>query len=651
MVSSPKLLFGRTTHAPAQPPDYEPGHDNAVQPPPYSKTAEPVTVPLKVSDQYVAKPATRSSLWNMPSVEITSSNMHFYEPTAIATTILQQLYAQQALYGSKKPVELVLNGGAEPSGFALLGLVDAMSLLPQSPHISVKSTTEKAGLAALLNTQGLTSMWPQAGIFITPSKAYRNRQTNSDVQRERWLNDQIIQLMATSYIRKSGMAESERENIVKLLKAQDGQKKFNAMQALNQGKKGIISYIKLGNDRGVNRADLDGYFKQQGWDPTTNVGKTKIKEFIRDADNVYHIPARPLSELFPEYAPKPVAHSEKGEPPSLSLRLDNKKTHQSKVVKQTIPPQRILIESLVEKAVPQILHFPDKKPDSILSNDSILFSTEVGIGSINNLAKALTSLDQKRVNEKSQHHIPVYVTSPGGEISAGNLFKDIVKQLQTPVDVIIHGYGASAAVMHLLVGATGKRFAMPHTLLMVHESNIAGQDAHVVGEVMKDGLESILRLLSKKTGRPLEEIRRDTRQDYWLNPLEALFYGKKGLLDGIVVDGNGVITRHDVEKYLQEKLGSAEAAEKYIKERLERRRDMNIEMDRKFDVNDPFDNVAGTIEKISMATRHKLGVHPDFLHSGPHPSSDSIEHIQVKERASLVEIMMQNLPVFSKILR
>jgi ATP-dependent Clp protease, protease subunit len=648
MVFSRTLpLFGSTVHTPAQPPDY----DSVVPPPAYSKVAEPVPVaPLKVSDQYVAKPASYSRLWNMPSVETTSSSLQFYEPTAIATTLLHRLYTQQALHGGTQPLELVFNGGAEPSAHEVLSLGDGLSLLPESPHVSVKSTTGKAGLAALLNTSGLTSMWPQANIIIDPSKALRKRQTNSDVQRERWLNEQRLQAIATVFLSKSGMSESKRDKVMKLLKAQEGRKVLNAMQALNEGKNGIISYIKMGNDRGIVRTDLDAYFKQQGWDPKTVDGKKAIKEFIRDADNVDLIPSRPLAELFPQYASHKVMQDQPR--PSLAVRRIRKdNAFESKVHSRVLPKQTTIIESMQDRVLPQILTFPGaKKPASLLSNDGILFSTGVSIDSINHLARSLAHLDQKRVAEKSNHHIPVYVTSPGGNVHAGDLFKDTINQLKTPVDVIINNYGASSAVMQLLVGATGKRLATPQSLLLVHEGSIASSDAHEVGDYMKEGEGSMLRFLAKKTGRSLAELRRDTKQDYWLNPLEALFYGKKGLLDGILVHGTGLVTRADVQKYLEQKLGSSQAVDMYLKERFERRRDMGAELDRKFDVNDPFDNFIDTTEKIVARTGHKLGEHPDFLHSGPHPTSDAIEHIQVKERVSLIEIMMQNLPVFSKML-
>ena len=638
----------------AQPPSY----DSVVSPPPYPEKTDGVTshaaVPksVKPKDKYVAPPALRSGLWNMPSVEMTSPYLHLYEPTAIATTIIHNLYMQQVLHGGKQPVELVLNSGAEPSGHELLSLAEGMSLLPQQPHISVKSTTEKAGLAALLSTDGLTSMWPQASIFINPSKAHRKRQTNSDVQRERWLNEQLLQMMATAYLRKAGMTEANREDIVKLLKAQEGRKVLNAMQALNEGKNGIISYIKMGDDRGISRTDLDAYFKQKGWDADTASGKKQIKEFIRDADNLYEIPSRSLSEIFPDYALKNASEPEKSliKRPSLSVRkLD--KAGQIKLVERTLPKENVVIESLKKRTWPHLLSFPGEKPASILSNDCILFSTAVNIDSINQFAKAVARLDEKRAAENSKQHIPLFVTSPGGDISAGDLFKDLLKQLRTPVDVIINSFGASAAISLLLSGATGKRLATPHALLMVHESSISGSDAHEVGEYMKEGEESKLRFLAKKTGRSLGELRRDTKQDYWLNPLEALFYGDKGLVDGIIVKGNGVVTRQDVGDYLQEKMDSAEAVEKYVKERLERRRDMNTELDRKFDHHDPFDNVLETLEKVVAKTGHKLGQHPDFLHSGPHADSTSIEHIQVKEYVSLGEMILQQMPIFSKMLR
>jgi ATP-dependent Clp endopeptidase proteolytic subunit ClpP len=578
-----------------------------------------------------------------PSLESTiKSLIYLFDPFAIGHRFTFDLYAQQMLHGRTK---LELNHSPEPFDIASLSLIDSLNILPHPVDVSVKSTAQKAGLAALLHTRGLSSMLPQARITIDPPKdgSVISRQTNSDVQQKIWFNDSILnQLIATEWIEKAGMQESDRESLLDLLKGKNGRQDLNPLQLLQQGQKGAIDYIEVGLNRGVTRQDLDNYIKEKDWD------KKQVQEFIRDAHHVYQIPSRPLNEIFPQQllSPTPKSNSASAsqtKPPALYELIE--KDYENPTYKKRIPSFHKVISESRDEAIPsRMIENPDQNLPSILHNDGIFFSTDVAPHTINHLGQALSRLDRKRQDENSLHHIPLYLSSPGGNITSGYYFTDLLKRIKTPVDVIVNGLACSAGATYILTGATGMRLATPHSLLMLHEHSSIGKfNAHDMGRSMKAQEENKLRLVSERTGRPFDQLRLDTKQDYWLNPLEALFYGSKGMLDGVVVGTDGLVTREDAMVWLIKKMGSQEIVEKHIQERLERRRDMNAEMDHKFDVNDPFDNFPATLEAIAAETGRKLGKSPGFTESGPHPKSSAFEHVLIKDHQTKADILWQSL--------
>jgi ATP-dependent protease ClpP protease subunit len=568
-----------------------------------------------------------------------------YDPVAIGHRYTYELYERQTTQGRTK---LALHQSPEPFSFTFLSLIDSINNLPHPVDVSIRSTTGKAGFAAFLHSRGLSSMLPQARVELAPPMDVTlgsGRMTNSDMQQKRWLNDTLInQVVATEWIQKAGMKESDRTSLLDFLKAKEGMKTFNPLQLLHQGTKGAIDYIEVGTDRAVTRQDLNAYMQAKHWDAEKD--KKQIEAFLQDAHHVYQIPSRPLNEIYPKLFSAQHPTSEKHNMPTV---YEIKETEQGEPeqLKQNLPFHKVIAESRRKAVQPRRLENPDQSLPSILHNDSAFFSTGVDTPHINQLCQALGQLDQKRQQENSSHHIAVFISSGGGETALGRYFIDYLKQLKTPVDIIVSGLAGSAGAMCLLTGATGNRLATPHSLLMLHESHVSGTPvssllAQIQGSSTKEEEESLLRYISERTGRSFAQIRLDTKQDYWLNPLEALFYGDKGLLDGVVVGPDGLVTREDTMTWLTKKMGSKEAVEKHIQERLERRRDMNAEIDHKFDVNDPFDNFAATLEAIAAETGHKLGKTPGFTESGAHPNSTVFEHTLIKDYQKRLAVLLQS---------
>jgi ATP-dependent Clp protease, protease subunit len=131
--------------------------------------------------------------------------------------------------------------------------------------------------------------------------------------------------------------------------------------------------------------------------------------------------------------------------------------------------------------------------------------------------------------EDPERDISVYVNSPGGSGTALLAVYDTMQCLRSPVSTICVGQAASAAAVILAAGAPGKRFALPHARVLIHQprGELDGQAADLeihAREVLRQrGL--IDEILSRHTGQPLEKVRRDTDRDFILSAREAREYG------------------------------------------------------------------------------------------------------------------------------
>jgi ATP-dependent Clp protease, protease subunit len=125
--------------------------------------------------------------------------------------------------------------------------------------------------------------------------------------------------------------------------------------------------------------------------------------------------------------------------------------------------------------------------------------------------------------------ISVYVNSPGGSGTALLAIYDTMQCLRAPVSTICVGQAASAAAVILAAGAPGKRFALPHARVLIHQprGELDGQAADIeihAREVLRQrGL--IDEILSRHTGQSLDKVRRDTDRDFILSAQEAREYG------------------------------------------------------------------------------------------------------------------------------
>ena len=132
--------------------------------------------------------------------------------------------------------------------------------------------------------------------------------------------------------------------------------------------------------------------------------------------------------------------------------------------------------------------------------------------------------------------INLYVNSPGGSVSAGLAIYDTMQFLKSPVSTICMGMAASMGAFLLAAGAPGKRQALPHARVMIHQPSQSGgggsaSDIEIQAKEILYLREQLNALMAKHTGQPMEQIERDTDRDRWMSAEEAKTYG---LIDSIV---------------------------------------------------------------------------------------------------------------------
>lgn len=138
--------------------------------------------------------------------------------------------------------------------------------------------------------------------------------------------------------------------------------------------------------------------------------------------------------------------------------------------------------------------------------------------------------------EDPKKDIHVYINSMGGYITAGLAIYDVMKWLPCDVNTYCIGQASSMGAMLLAAGTKGKRFALPHSRVMIHQpiGGVGGTTADIALQA-KEILELkrlLNQLMAESTGQSTEKIAKDAERDFWMSALEAKEYG---LIDEIVI--------------------------------------------------------------------------------------------------------------------
>ena len=131
--------------------------------------------------------------------------------------------------------------------------------------------------------------------------------------------------------------------------------------------------------------------------------------------------------------------------------------------------------------------------------------------------------------------IQLYIDSPGGSITAGMAIYDTMKYIKCDVSTICLGMAASMGAFLLAGGTKGKRFALPHSTIMIHQPSGGAQgqatEIQIVADHIAQTKRTLNEMLAENTGQPLEVVEKDTDRDNYMTAEEAKAYG---LIDGVV---------------------------------------------------------------------------------------------------------------------
>lgn len=178
---------------------------------------------------------------------------------------------------------------------------------------------------------------------------------------------------------------------------------------------------------------------------------------------------------------------------------------------------------------------------SRLLNDRIVFlGEEITRDSANLVIAQLLHLE----SQDPDKDISLYIDSPGGEVYAGLGILDTMNFIKPDVSTICVGMAASMASVLLASGTKGKRFALPNSMVLIHQplSGAQGQqtDIQIVANETKWIRDHLNQILSDATGQPVEKINADTERDNYMRAAEAQAYG---LVDQVITSRNDALNK------------------------------------------------------------------------------------------------------------
>lgn len=149
------------------------------------------------------------------------------------------------------------------------------------------------------------------------------------------------------------------------------------------------------------------------------------------------------------------------------------------------------------------------------------------IGEIDDHISSLIISQLLYLDSVSKDEIQLYISSPGGSITAGLAIFDTMRYIQAKVNTIVVGMAMSMAAF-LLAAGTGKRYALPHAEIMIHQPYGGMQgvvsDIDIQAKRLLKTKDQMNRLLAELTHQPVEKIEHDTERDYYMSGEEALRY-------------------------------------------------------------------------------------------------------------------------------
>ena len=169
---------------------------------------------------------------------------------------------------------------------------------------------------------------------------------------------------------------------------------------------------------------------------------------------------------------------------------------------------------------------------SRLLKDRIVF---LGVGIDDDVANLVIAQLLYLESEDPDKEIHFYINSPGGLVSAWLAIYDTMQYIKAPVSTYCMGQAASMAAILLAAGEKGKRHALPHSRILIHQpmGGFSGQatDVEIQAREILRLKEELNQILARHTGQPIERIERDTDRDYYMSGGQAHEYG---LIDAVI---------------------------------------------------------------------------------------------------------------------
>ncbi|MBW1605949.1 ATP-dependent Clp protease proteolytic subunit [Lactobacillus sp. Sy-1] len=167
----------------------------------------------------------------------------------------------------------------------------------------------------------------------------------------------------------------------------------------------------------------------------------------------------------------------------------------------------------------------------LLKDRIIMLSGPIEDDMANSIIAQLLFLDA----QDSDKDIYLYINSPGGVITSGMAIYDTMNFVKSDIQVIVMGMAASMASVLASSGTKGKRFALPHAQVMIHQPSGGAQgkqsDIEIAAESILSARKMLNKILAANSGQTVAKVNRDTDRDNYLTAEEAVKYG---LLDGIM---------------------------------------------------------------------------------------------------------------------
>ena len=161
----------------------------------------------------------------------------------------------------------------------------------------------------------------------------------------------------------------------------------------------------------------------------------------------------------------------------------------------------------------------------LLKERIVILSEEVNYVTASLITAQLLFLEA----EDPEKDIQFYINSPGGSVSDGLMIFDTMQHIKPDVQTICMGMAASMGAFLLAAGANGKRFILPNAEVMIHQPSGGAQgqstDIQIAAQHIQRTKDRLNRILSEKTGQPIEKVALDTDRDNWMTAEEAVTYG------------------------------------------------------------------------------------------------------------------------------